>query len=392
TPANGLVLAGTGCTVNGLTIRGFKGDGILVLGADNILGDWPLGITLVQNEGYGARLSGASATGNQMDRAHVGVLDGADEPGHGNGAGGVLIEGGASDNSIGSHTVKVSGNGGHGLSLVGNATRGNRVHTGDFGTPELGNEGHGIYVDGAKNSWLNPHGVSGNGGDGVHITGDSAGIQLDQVHGGLMDNGGLGINLVGDDTGDYGVTLNDTGDFDEGPNGLLNYPVVTAINDSGGGGGGVFFLEGTACTYCSVHIYQATDHPSGHGEAESLLGTAWSDDNGYWEYQIQPGFPFGLPLTDLTITTTATDCVEGEACQHGPSTSELSPNVSAEDFVQICGDGDLDPGEACDDGNVNNGDGCSALCQEELCGDGIVQEGLGEQCDGENTPLCWWWD
>lgn len=32
----------------------------------------------------------------------------------------------------------------------------------------------------------------------------------------------------------------------------------------------------------------------------------------------------------------------------------------------VCGDGDVDPGEACDDGNIENGDGCSALCEIEI--------------------------
>jgi len=32
---------------------------------------------------------------------------------------------------------------------------------------------------------------------------------------------------------------------------------------------------------------------------------------------------------------------------------------------QICGDGDIDPGEACDDGNTVSGDGCSATCELE---------------------------
>lgn len=31
----------------------------------------------------------------------------------------------------------------------------------------------------------------------------------------------------------------------------------------------------------------------------------------------------------------------------------------------ICGDGNLDPGEACDDGNLDSGDGCSATCTGE---------------------------
>jgi cysteine-rich repeat protein len=32
---------------------------------------------------------------------------------------------------------------------------------------------------------------------------------------------------------------------------------------------------------------------------------------------------------------------------------------------ELCGDGNLDPGEECDDGNTTGGDGCSAVCREE---------------------------
>ena len=51
----------------------------------------------------------------------------------------------------------------------------------------------------------------------------------------------------------------------------------------------------------------------------------------------------------------------------------------------VCGDGNLDPGEACDDGNNAGGDGCSSTCTiEPFCGDGVLDP--GEQCDdGNNT-------
>jgi cysteine-rich repeat protein len=58
----------------------------------------------------------------------------------------------------------------------------------------------------------------------------------------------------------------------------------------------------------------------------------------------------------------------------------------------ICGDGVVAGAEECDDGNIVSEDGCSGMdvkkengdpypCKVEKCGDGIVQEGLGEECD-----------
>ncbi|MGK0358272.1 MAG: cysteine-rich repeat protein, partial [Bradymonadia bacterium] len=49
-------------------------------------------------------------------------------------------------------------------------------------------------------------------------------------------------------------------------------------------------------------------------------------------------------------------------------------------FAGVCGDGEVNVGEACDDGNVDNGDGCDAACQFEIfCGNGNVDD--GEECD-----------
>jgi len=51
----------------------------------------------------------------------------------------------------------------------------------------------------------------------------------------------------------------------------------------------------------------------------------------------------------------------------------------------LCGDGFLDDdlGEECDDGNFDETDACLASCTLARCGDGIVQIGL-EQCDDQN--------
>ncbi len=50
-----------------------------------------------------------------------------------------------------------------------------------------------------------------------------------------------------------------------------------------------------------------------------------------------------------------------------------------------CGNNRLDGSEQCDDGNRTSGDGCSSSCRTEYCGDGTRQSALGEQCDDGNT-------
>jgi len=56
----------------------------------------------------------------------------------------------------------------------------------------------------------------------------------------------------------------------------------------------------------------------------------------------------------------------------------------------ICGNGIKEKDEECDDGNLMNEDGCSSACLIEYCGDGIIQSGLGEECDNkeENGIKC----
>lgn len=51
--------------------------------------------------------------------------------------------------------------------------------------------------------------------------------------------------------------------------------------------------------------------------------------------------------------------------------------------ASVCGNGVLESSEECDDSNRRSGDGCSESCLLEIgiCGDGILQRLLGEQCE-----------
>ena len=51
--------------------------------------------------------------------------------------------------------------------------------------------------------------------------------------------------------------------------------------------------------------------------------------------------------------------------------------------ASVCGNGVLEINEECDDRNRRDNDGCSSTCLLEvgICGDGIVQSLLGEQCE-----------
>jgi cysteine-rich repeat protein len=73
----------------------------------------------------------------------------------------------------------------------------------------------------------------------------------------------------------------------------------------------------------------------------------------------------------------------GEQCDDG----NLTPGDSCSPTCQIkCGDGVVSAGETCDLGSQNGASQgtymCTAQCAWAYCGDGILQQKLGEQCDG----------
>jgi len=49
----------------------------------------------------------------------------------------------------------------------------------------------------------------------------------------------------------------------------------------------------------------------------------------------------------------------------------------------LCGNKVVNSDETCDDGNAQSGDGCTAKCQKNVCGDGVVWIGK-EECDDGN--------
>lgn len=106
------------------------------------------------------------------------------------------------------------------------------------------------------------------------------------------------------------------------------------------------------------------------------------------------------PEPDLRLCVTAnqleacgdapdqTECVLGEGTGSLPGTCFSGACVPA-----VCGDNIVDATEACDVGDRVAGDGCSANClSREVCGDGLVDLALGEQCDdgqiGQSGDRC----
>jgi cysteine-rich repeat protein len=87
---------------------------------------------------------------------------------------------------------------------------------------------------------------------------------------------------------------------------------------------------------------------------------------------------------DVAISGRASELIGGVCTGNLYIVTKLNGSDGSDFTAPICGNGTLESGESCDDGNPNDGDGCSALCDSEFCGDGMLQPALGEQCDDGN--------
>jgi parallel beta-helix repeat protein len=225
------------------------------------------------------------------------------------------------------------------ITVSNNTVRGNGFTTVGGSTPSTEPLGMAAYAYTGNSVVFSRNIVRDNGGAGIMLM-NVSNTQVTQNS--FSNNGGLSIDL---DTRSIdpnnlntvqGVTLNDSGDGDTGPNGLDNYPVmVNAVL-----AGGELSLGGFARPGASMELYIAQADPTGFGEGLTFLGTltegsAGDLDTGTGTYG--PGningiaqgtdttnrFSFRIPVPGgvaLGTRLTATATIGGE-------TSEFSGNV-----------------------------------------------------------------
>jgi CSLREA domain-containing protein len=236
----------------------------------------------------------------------------------------------------------ISGNDLYGVVLgtasSGNEIIGNEIGTDLSGSAPLGNQ-IGIFTLGGNNNIIgtNPPGygnlvahnvldgvmilsdassyfiagntIMQNGGDGVSMgtfccPGPPYPDQITLNRNSIHDNGELGVDLSPD-----GVTPNDPGDPDAGPNTLLNFPVFSQVSTTS--------AMGTACTGCRVEVFLADGDPSDHGEGMTFVGEAFADVSGN----------FIVPL-DVNLVSQC-DLVTARATDSVGNSSEFSANDRA---------------------------------------------------------------
>ena len=234
-----------------------------------------------------------------------------------NGVHGILLNQTTGVNTIGG-TAAGSGNvvvaSGTGI-LVANASntvvQGNRIGVGADGVTPLGNVAVGVQINGSVGfpADLNTIGGTAAGagniiarnGVGVLVNGNAA--TGNRILGNVIrDNTSLGI-----DVGPFGVTPNDVGDTDTGPNGLQNFPLITGTRLTKVDG----TLDSGVGTYRVEIFANATCDASGNGEGVTLLKVLTG---------VTPG-PFAadaFPISGTFLSATATNETTGDTSEFGP--------------------------------------------------------------------------
>ena len=220
----------------------------------------------------------------------------------------------------------VSGNLADGIRLANcqnYLVQGNFIGTDSRGLLPIPNLGQGISIfagsSGHRIGGLSPEErnvIAYNGQAGVAIGRDAFDTSVsDRVSGNsIHDNGGLGIDLGSD-----GVTVNDSGDGDTGPNNLQNFPVLSSATSNGlstrirgslnSSPGRTFTVEFFASPACDG---------SGNGEGQSFLGATLVTTDGSGNAVID--VTLSVPSLGQVLTATAMDAVS--------STSEFSACVA----------------------------------------------------------------
>jgi hypothetical protein len=321
-----------------------KDNGIWIgLGAsNNTIGGTAAGAGNVTsgNADDGIEIDGSFGGGPSTGNLIQGNLIGTDVTGTaplGNADCGVALEE-APDNQIGGTAPgagnviaanRGSGIGIAGLTSTGDVVQGNFIGTNQAGKGDLGNQGDGITIsDNADGPTLGFPGnltiggtgagagntIAHNHGGGVVIVGGSG----DAVQGNsIFANHSLGIDLGGS-----GQVTTNTG-FEDPllPNDGMNYPVFTLAVENGNTltvAGYVGSAPGQA-TFpgARIDVYAAAPDDSGHGQAQTYLGSLTADANGNFSGSLTVN---GGSLVGNVITATATDAAN--------NTSEYAANAT----------------------------------------------------------------
>ncbi len=331
---NGVLLAGgaNACTVVGNFIgTNFEGtagipnafNGVIVSSANNnVIG--PANV-VAGNGTNGIRIR-TGASGNVVKGNSLGINPALGTTAQ-NFGDGIQINDGALNNTIGGTGAQdgnlIVASLGHGIHITDATTSGNAILGNTIGMPlggptSISNSGNGVLIEnGASGNTIG--GASAGAGNTIHDNG-GAGIFVDSGTNNLLSgnridsNAGLGIDLA-----PAGVTPNDPGDGDTGPNNLQNFPALSSASSAGSMTNVLGSLSSAPTTTYRVEFFasMACD-PSGNGQGQFFLGSA-----------DVPTDATGLGLIDATLAVAAPGAfLTATATDPGGNTSEFSACVT----------------------------------------------------------------
>jgi parallel beta-helix repeat protein len=277
--------------------------------------------TISGNAANGVTITGSGAEYNYVGFCVIGTTEAGDAP-LGNGQHGVQIQNQATNNRILSNIL--SANAVDGINIAGsdlNIVKGNTIGSNWNGNKPLGNGHYGIYLYLANGNQIGDYYdeniISHNQSHGIVIaSGDGNRLEYNQ----LFDNAGLGIDL-----GNNGVTLNDAGDGDTGPNNLQNYPVITGAEP------GTMLVNGTLnstpnAVFRIVFSSSPNCDSSGYGEGKTILDSANLTTDALGDLTFAHVLPDVL-VGGNYLTATATD-PDGNTSEYSPCFWLYDPNGS----------------------------------------------------------------
>jgi hypothetical protein len=300
--------------------------GVLISGtsSNNLIGSPPEHNIIAANS-VGVQIDGL-AQENDVFANHIGVnIAGTGANNLGNTVGVRLL---GFDNNIGQDFTTrnvISGNS-TGVEIKGITAIGNTLHRNIIGlsadeSTVVANKSAIDILDGARDNNLRLNTVAGNSSSAIRIFDDnSTGNTLRQNL--VYDNAGPGIDLGAD-----GVTANDAGDSDSGPNGLQNFPVISeAWNDLHGGDDvAVLELDSKPNTSYELTLYgNIACDSSGHGEGRLSLEVVdvITDANGHAEVRID--MDSASWETGNVATAVARDLSNGDTSEFSACTTVLA--------------------------------------------------------------------
>jgi hypothetical protein len=270
----------------------------------------------IQNNFIGTNAAGTGALGNGFNGVHTdgqrdvlvgGTTSGTRNVIAGNLRAGILVE-----------------NAGGGLTGANALVQGNFIGVGSDGVAALGND-IGVQIDGAPNATIGGttagagNLIANNTHQGVRIDGGTGNaIRANAIYA----NGGVAIDLNND-----GVTPNDTGDPDTGPNDLQNFPLLTSAAVVSGATRVSGTLNSTASTTFLVDLYStpACDTPSNQGEGQNYLGTVGTSTNGSGDASF---VTTGLPSVAAgSVVTAVATSLTGNTSEFSACQSLVAPAV-----------------------------------------------------------------